>query len=1065
MIKQKEKVMKLTRYSLAFIFAYFGGLSSVKAEDFPNHENRLHVTSVQQQQKYMISVVDEKGEPIIGASVVSLTDKTGSATNVDGKCSIIAKAGEQIRVSYIGYKDRVLTLGSKLNLLVSLVSDNESLDEVIVVGYGTMRKNDVTGSISVAKGTDLIKNQNFSALDNLRGKASGVTVFSNSEDLGASTPRVIIRGISTINASSDPLYVVDGVVMTNFALVNPNDIESIEVLKDASATAIYGARGANGVIMVTTKRGLKGETGTKVSYQGSLRLSTMVRKMKTLNAHEWCDAFMKGLENENTYNGMYWSLNRTDWFNDNRYFDTQGNPLYDTDWQSEATRNALSHNHQINIQQGSKESNVGAFLNYSDYQGLLKNTWNKRVSGKLTYDANPYKWLSTGVNIAVNHMWGRYTDFDGGGQEARRTMIEMLPWLPLREPDTGNYTTSTSPSKMSDKFGFEGMSNPIMILEQQKRMYYNTQIFGNAALTFHILPGLDLKTQYGIDWHGIERRRYAATTLNNISMPNGRAEYYHTNRLYWQEETYLTYQKNIKDHRLNGMFGLSWTEQTTRSNGIVTEGFSNDFYEDKNMGVGTNPQAPSSNIDKWRMNSYFLRFAYTYKDRYSITATGRYDGSSKFGKNNKYAFFPSTGLAWIISEEQFMKSLTWISNMKFHTSYGLTGNSEIGTYNSLARTGAGTLLLDGKRAPYMYLSSLENPDLKWEKTGMWDVGLELGLFQNRVNIDLSFYNKKTINLLLDCPVPHSTGFRSQYKNIGSVKNQGLDLMITAYPIRSKSFSWQMSLNMNYNKNKILHLGKNDEDIELMGWVGGSEAILRVGESMGSFYGYRRYGVITKEMQQTEKWSQQDVDNGLCSATQIGTSKYSVHQIGRPNRSAKKEIIGKGLPDWTGDFSNTFNYKGFDITMDWQFVMGVQTMQQFYHPTYDRFGITNGLKNILYDAYDGTNPKTMEQMIRLCNSGHAGQDTTIDSSWICSGSYLRLNMLQLGYTFSSDICRNLGVHGLRVYISGNNLALMTSSKFNGFDPESSSHGDQFGQNMTFYSYPRSRTYTFGVNVTF
>lgn len=248
MIKQKEKVMKLTRYSLAFIFAYFGTLSSVKAEDFSNHENRLHITSVQQQQKYMISVVDEKGEPIIGASVVSLTDKTGSATNVDGKCSIIAKAGEQIRVSYIGYKDRVLTLGSKSNLLVSLVSDNESLDEVIVVGYGTMRKNDVTGSISVAKGTDLIKNQNFSALDNLRGKASGVTVFSNSEDLGASAPRVIIRGISTINASSDPLYVVDGVVMTNFALVNPNDIESIEVLKDASATAIYGARGANGVI-------------------------------------------------------------------------------------------------------------------------------------------------------------------------------------------------------------------------------------------------------------------------------------------------------------------------------------------------------------------------------------------------------------------------------------------------------------------------------------------------------------------------------------------------------------------------------------------------------------------------------------------------------------------------------------------------------------------------------------------------------------------------------------------------------------------------------------------------
>lgn len=1046
MSKQNETVQKAKACTLLVLSACaFGWSVPVLADGVSKVEAIPGVEVVQQQNKVVVTVVDENGEPVIGASVIVLSDKSGGATDLDGNCTITAQPGVQVRVSYIGYKDQTLTVGSGSTLQVKLEPDNESLDEVVVVGYGTMRKSDVTGSISVAKGEDLVKSQNFSALDNLRGKAAGVNVFSNSDDLGTSTPRVIIRGMATINASSDPLYVVDGVVMTNFALVNPNDIESMEVLKDASATAIYGARGANGVIMVTTKRGLKGETGTKVSYQGSLRIGTLARKMDVLNAQEWCDAFMKGLENENTYNGYNWSLNRADWFTDSRYFDSNGNPLYDTNWQDEATRTTISHNHQINIQQGGKNSQMGAFLNYSDYQGLMKNTWNKRVSAKMTYDANPYKWLTTGVNLMVNHMWGRFTDATGGGQEARRTMIEMLPWLPLREPDTGNYTTSTSPSQMADKFGFEGMSNPVMILEQQKRMYYNTQIFGNAALTFHILPGLDLKTQLGIDWHGIEGRRYAATTLNNISMPNGRAEYSHTNRLYWQEETYLTYQKNIQNHRFNAMLGLSWTEQTERSNGSITEGFSDDFYEDKNMAVGTNPEAPTSSADKWRMNSYFLRLAYTYKDCYSITATGRYDGSSKFGENNKYAFFPSAGLAWIVSEEDFMKPITAISNLKLHTSYGLTGNSEIGTYNSLARTGAGTLLLNGGRASYMYLSSMENPDLKWEKTGMWDIGFELGLWQNRLNFDISYYYKKTTDLLLDCPVPHSTGFTSQYKNIGSVKNQGLDMMVTAYPIRTNDFSWQMSLNMNYNKNEVLHLGENDEDIELLGWVGGSEAILRVGESMGSFYGYRRYGV----------WTTEDYQAGNCS----------LDQVGRPHRSDTKEIIGKGLPDWTGDFSNTLNWKGFDFTMDWQFVMGVQTMQQFYHPTYDRFGITNGLTNILYDAYDGTNPGTMEQMIRLCNSGHAGQDTTVDSAWICSGSYLRLNMLQLGYTFPTNICKNIGLEALRVYISGNNLALITSSKFNGYDPESSSQSSQFGQNMTFYSYPRSRTFTLGVNVTF
>lgn len=997
--------------------------------------------SVDQQNTVTVTVVDATGEPIIGAHVVVGNSAKGGITNVDGIATVEAAQGETLKVSYVGYATRTVTVSGS-NMSVVLNEDNTQLDEVVVVGYGTMRKSDVTGSIAVAKGKDMLKAQNFSAVDNLRGKASGVTVFSNSDQPGIQPPRVLVRGIATINASSDPLYVVDGVVMNNFALVNPNDIESMEVLKDASATAIYGARGANGVIMVTTKRGLQGETGTKISYQGSVRVSTLARKMDVMNAQEWCDAWMKGLENENKWNGYNWSMNRTDWFNDPNYFDANGNPIYDTDWQKEATRTAFSHNHQINIQQAGKNSSVGAFLNYSDYQGLMKNTWNKRISGKVAYDANPTKWLTTNINLMVNHAWSRWTDFDGGGQEARRTMIEMIPWLPVRDK-SGAYTTSSS-TTMSN-LGFEGMSNPVMILDMQKRMHYNTQIFGNAAFTFHLLEGLDLKTQIGLDNHSVESRRYASTKLNNISMPNGVADYQHWNNLYWQEETYLTYNKTLEQHRINAMLGLSWTGYTSHWNRSKTEGFADDFYEDNNMGAGTSPSSPGSSEDHWTMNSYFLRLAYTFKDRYSATVTGRIDGSSKFGENNKYAFFPSAGLAWIVSEEDFMKSVPTISTLKLHTSYGLTGNSEIGTYQSLARTGAGTLLLNGSRASYYYLSSMMNSDLKWEKTGQFDIGFELGLFKNRLNFDISYYYKKTTDLLLDCPVPHSTGFSTMYKNIGSVRNQGLDMMVTAYPIETKDFTWQSTLNMNYNKNKILHLGENDEDIELMGWVGGSEAILRVGESMGSFYGYRRYGV----------WTEQDFQEGKCEKSQIG----------RPHRSDRKEIIGKGIPDWTGSFINTFNYKNFDLTLDMQFVMGVQTMQQFFHPTYDRFGLTNGLTDILYEGYDGTNPGTMEQAVRLAVDKHAGQDTTIDSSWICSGSYFRMNMIQLGYTFTPALCQSIGISALRVFASANNVFLITSKDFKGYDPESSSHGDQFGQNMTFYSYPRARTFTLGVNVTF
>ena len=1015
--------------------------------------HKLESIPLAQQQGHTVQgvVLDSNQEPVIGANVLVKGTTVGTITDIDGRFTLEVPDNAVLVVSYIGYLSKELVPGSKTDLTISLKEDSQNLDEVVVVGYGTMRKSDVTGSIGVAKGDDLTKNQNFSALDNLRGKVSGVNIFSNSSQPGAYSNRVVIRGMATINASSNPLYVVDGVVMENFDLVNPNDIESMEVLKDASAAAIYGARGANGVIMVTTKRGKKDGEGVQVSYQGSVSASHIARKMDTMNAQEWCDAFMIGLENENKWQGKNWSLNRADWFNDSNFFDASGNPLYDTNWQDEATRTAVSHNHQLNIQQAGKNSSMGAFLNYTDQQGIVNNTYNKRINAKLAYDANPTKWLSTAVNVLVNHTWGRYTPEDGGGQEARRTMIEMVPWMPIRDKD-GKYTTSTS-SSIGDVLGFEGMSNPVMILDMQKRMRYNTQVFGNAALTFHLAEGLDLKTQLGLDHHNRTYRGYSSIDLNNISMPNGWAEYQNWNTLYWQEETYLTYNKAFGDHRINAMAGLSWQERVQKWNKARTTGFSDDFFEDNNMSAGTTPDAPESSYDRWAMNSYFLRFAYTYKDRYSATVTGRVDGSSKFGENNKYAFFPSAGLAWNVIQEDFMQDQSTISNLKLHTSYGLTGNSEIGVYKSLATVTSETLLLNGTRNSYSYLNRLPNSDLKWEKTAQFDIGFDLGLFNNRITLDASYYNKKTSDLLLDAPVPHTTGFETVYKNIGSIRNQGLDLMLSTRNIDTKDFTWTTSINANFNKNKILSLGDNDEDILKNEWVSGA-SILRVGESVGSFYGYKRLGVYTIE----------DYEAGNCEKKQIGRAK----------RSSEREIIGKGVPDWTGSMINTLRYKNWDFTLDLQFVAGVQTLQQFYHSTYDRFGQTNGLTNILYDAYNGTNPNSMQQAIWLFNGGHAGQDTLTDSQWVANGSYLRANLIQLGYTFDSNQLAKTPFSSLRLYLNVNNAFLITAKDFNGYDPESTSQistsngsvsPEQFGQNMAFFSYPRARTFTLGVNVTF
>ena len=992
------------------------------------------------------TVKDAAGEPVIGASVVVKGTTNGVVTDFDGNFSLSnVNKGDIIQVSFVGYQTvEVAWNGQALNII--LQDDTQALDELVVVGYGVMRKSDVTGSISVAKGEDLIKNQGFSALDNLRGKAAGVNIFSNSSQPGAYASRVIIRGQATINASSDPLYVVDGVVMESFHHMNPNDIESMEVLKDASATAIYGARAANGVILVTTKRGKKGGDGTQISYAGSVSVASMQRKMETLNAQEWCDAIMKGLENENKYMGTNYSMNRADWFTDRNYFDANGNPLYDTNWQEEATRTAISHNHQLNIQQASGNSSVGAFLNYTDQQGIVNDTYGKRLNAKIAYDAKPTKWLSTAVNLAVNHSWGNYASEQGGGQDARRTMIEMVPWLPVKDA-AGNYTTYKTSPEMQGRFGMESMMNPVGILANQKRKYYNTKIFGNAALTFHLAEGLDLKTQFGMDATLNDYRYYSAGTVLNLSDPDGSATYNHTNTIYWQEETYLTWLKTFNDdHRINAMLGLSWQERTYTYNNSQTYGFSDDVFQDYNMGAGTRPNAPSSDWNRWAMNSYFLRLMYSYKDRYSVTATGRYDGSSKFGENNKYAFFPSAGLAWNVNRESWLEDNKTISNLKLHTSYGLTGNSEIGVYQSLGKVSSGTLLINGTRNPYSYISSFANPDLKWEKTAQFDFGVELGLWQNRLTFDVSYYTKKTTDLLLSCPIPHASGFTSIFKNIGSVKNSGFDIMITGRPVETEDFNWTSTLSMNYNKNEILKLGEKNEDIELLGWVGGSEAILRVGESMGSFYGYKRLGV----------WTEEDAAAGKCDLSKVGRAKREDH----------KSILGKGTPDWTGSFINNFSYKNFDLTVDMQFVLGVETMQQFYHSVYDRFGMTNGLKSILYDAYDAkTNPNTMQQAVYLAGSGFAGQDTTVDSAWVVDGSYLRMNMIQLGYTFDSKVIEPLGLSALRLYASANNLFLICSDDFAGYDPESTSQSDKFGQNMTFFSYPRARTFTFGVNVTF
>ena len=1014
------------------------------------------------------TVTDSKGELVISGTVKVKHTTTATITDINGKYKISAPTNGTLVFSYLGYQTKEVPVSSISGNTLDVVLQEESnmLDELVVVGYGTMRKSDLTGSVSTTKGKDIIKQQSFSALEGLKGKAAGVNIFTNTGQPGGEM-RVIIRGISTINASASPLYIVDGVAMSDFNLLNPNDIESIEVLKDASAAAIYGARGANGVIMVTTKRGNAGK-GVHISYDGSVSISSMAKKMDVMNSAEWMAAFKQGLENANAWQGKNFDTDLSKIFTDPRFFTADGTPIYDTDWQDEASRTAISHNHQLSIQRTGEDSSVGAFLNYTDQQGILLNSYYKRINAKLSYDDKPTKWLSTSINLLVNHTWGNRTSDNPYGQGALRTMIEQLPFLPVKYDGvymqnndiltTAILNDKNDPNSGYQNFSPEGVGNPVELLERIKEMSYNTQIFGNAALTFHIMDGLDLKTQLGIDYHNNRANSYVPFTPRPLINQNseGYASASTSSTLYWQEETYLTWLKNFNKHHINAMAGMSWQARKYTYFSASDSKFVDDYYGIYNLGSGTNRPSVGSDYDKWAMNSYFLRIAYNYDDTYLATVTARYDGSSKFGENNKYAFFPSIGLGWLASNEAFLRDNKTISKLKLHTSFGVTGNSEIGTYRSLATVSQSNTIIGDQLHLVSYLDNMPNPNLKWEKTAQWDFGFELGLFNNRLNFDISYYYKYTSDLLLNRPVPESTGFSSIMDNIGAVSNQGLDILVTAYPIQTADFQWTSTLNMGFNKNRVEKLDEaatvdpisGKRQITTDGFVG-YDMLIREGEPLSSFYGYKRAGIYDGH---PENWDPETMN--------IPST------IGEKVTYKERQIIGNGLPDWTGSFINTFNYKNFDMTIDFQFTWGADIMQEFYHSTVARF-LTNGLDRLYEEAWHPTlNPGGVEQAIRLNNFGQ-GANNQADDDWVCDGSYLRCNMIQIGYTFDKKLIEKIGLSALRVYANVNNLFLITSSDYLGYDPDNSTRlGDNnWGANRQFFSYPRPRTFTLGLNLTF
>lgn len=1005
------------------------------------------LNDIDQQKTVTGTVVDENGVPLPGATIVEKGTRNGAQTDFDGNFTLeISSDATTLEVSYVGYGTKEIPIGNQTTFNVQLTAEASSLDEVVVVGYGTTRKSEITGAVGMVSSAQISEQQSVNPLQNLRGKIAGVTVFTNSGAPGGNN-KVLIRGQGTINASTQPLYVVDGLQTDNIDYLNPSDIVSMEVLKDASSAAIYGARGANGVVLITTQGGLK-ENGLSIEFKTNLSASVIARKKNSsyrpMNSEEFMDVQRIGVENA-PYFRDYQSGEKPKLVLDNDLlFDSQGNPLYDTNWEKEVTRTAFSSDNHLSIRSGSDKASTGLFINYTDNNGIIETSSLKRANVKFSYDTTLAKWLSVGSVLRLTQVWESAPEVEGAGVAAiSRAITEFEPIFPIRWPD-GTYSNSTQTAGTS--LVFEGAPNPVSVLNEVENLINRTKISGNIYGDIHFTPDLTLRTQFGFINKKYNNKFYASKEIIAVGYPEGRAGINNSSSTFWQNENYLTYKKTLDKSRFSAMLGASWQAYNINSSNISVYGINNDFFKYNNLGVAENTNPPQSDYRDWSLNSYFFRGNYTYNDKYTATITGRIDGSSRFGANSKYAFFPSVGFSWYISKEDFMSNVKAIDMLRFRASYGVTGNSDIGSYNSLATINSGTNLIGGELRSTNALARLSNPDLKWEKNNQVNVGFSLNAFNNVLEIEADYYYKLTSDLLLDRPVPSTTGFTSIVDNIGEISNRGLDLMISTRNIRTSNFAWNTSFTINYNKNKIEALGENDEDIfPGPNWVGGSQTVLRVGQPIGSFWGYKRLGI----------WGTDEADEAAAVGKLPGQIK----------RSDEKEIIGVGLPDFRGSFINRFNFGQFDAVIDLQFSLGAEILQQFVATAEDRQALTNGFKTQLYDSWTQENQNTSVPLIS--HTVLSGQDLEVDSHWLSDGSYLRGNLISFGYNFKKDALDLLGVNNFRLSLAMENAFVIHSKDFKGYDPESDGHWDDsnFSQNIFFYSYPKARTMVLGLSVKF
>ena len=1040
------------------------------------------------------TVSDQTG-PVIGASVIEKGTTNGTMTDNDGHFTLTVSKGAVIEISSIGYKTQEITVGAQTNFTVTLSEDNEFLDEVVVVGYGSMKKSDLAGASVSMKESDL-KGSIISSLDqSLQGRAAGVTAVTTSGAPGSSSS-IRVRGQATINANAEPLYVIDGVIVqgggntgADFGLgdalgngkvstisplstINPADIVSMEILKDASATAIYGAQGANGVVLITTKHGKSGEA--KFSYDGMVAMSRQAVRLNMMNLREYAQYYNEMIEEGDIYET-------------NSYYATPSLLGKGTNWQDEIFRTAWQHQHQLSAQGGSDKVQYYVSGSYMDQQGTIIGSNFNRFSVRTNLDAQLKKWLKLGVN-ATYAITNDNLKLADSNQGLIYYSLTTIPDIPVYDVN-GNYSSTIREGYTSP--------NPVALAMMDEILLKRKKLSGNIYAELTPIKHITWRTELGFDMGESDANRYKPMVdLGGWVRSQNSISYQKNSNYFWQLKNYLTYANQWGKHSVTAMVGQEcWESRWNYLSGSNTDLPSDEVH---NVALATGTPSISSGFGSSSMASFFTRETYNYGDRYLGTYTYRYDGSSNFGPKNRWAGFHSVALAWRFSNEKFFEPVKKvIDNGKLRLGWGQTGNSSIGSY----AWGAAITRMPSALGMGFRPSNIPNTSIRWESQEQYNVGLDLGFFNGRLNLTVDAYYKKSDDMLMSMQLPSYMGtqgngsskLQAPKGNYGSIENKGLEITLDTHPVQLKNFSWDSNFQISFNKNKLLSLS-DTENATLVGYGqwGDVVCVSEIGKPLYNFYGYKVEGVYKDldDIQNSAKPAKYPSDGVFSRGNTmwVGDIKYKdVDENGIIDERDRTDL-GSPLPKFTFGWTNTFRYRNLDLSIFLNGSYGNKVMN--YNSltlTHMNSTWTNQLQSVVskrarlepidptivyadgskwFDHIDNVRVKNPGTKIPHTSINDPNDNDRISDRYVEDGSFLRIKNITLGYTFPKALLNKAKIENLRVYVNIQNL--YTFTKYTGYDPEvGASTQDSSGLTYGLDNgrYPSPAMYSFGLNITF